>query len=132
MRSLILTAVLALVLGPGAVAQRPAGAGGYGLFAGITLTAEQQQRVDSIRAAHEPVREAMQASRQPGQGRDSARIAMRTAMQAEMQRAYRAVLTPEQQPVFDRNVERMGARPGPCGASQGGRGGRGGPGGPPK
>ncbi|HEX6104046.1 MAG TPA: hypothetical protein VFZ26_00595 [Gemmatimonadales bacterium] len=109
MRGMVLGAMVLAAWTSVASAQRPCGApqGGRGLFAGITLTETQQRQVDSIQAAHQPVREAMQASRKPGQGRDSAHIRVRTAMQEQMRQSYRAVLTPAQQEVFDSNAARM-------------------------
>jgi Spy/CpxP family protein refolding chaperone len=131
MRGLILGAVMLLAGAPGAQAQRPGGSGRQaGLFAGIILSETQQKQVDSIRTAHEPVREAMRASRQPGRGRDSAHVQLRTAMQEQMRQSYRAVLTPAQQAVFDSNLARMprggpgqgprrrGRGDAPCGAAR--------------
>lgn len=123
MRSLIFGAVMLVVWSPGAGAQQPCGGGSRaGLFAGIALSETQQKQVDSIRAAHEPVREAMRASRQPGRGHDSAHVQLRTAMQEQMGQSYRTVLTPSQQVVFDSNLARV--RPG--GQGQGPRRRRGG------
>lgn len=122
MRSTLVAAVLALAWAGAAEAQQPAGPiGGRGLFTGISLTADQQRRIDSIWAAHQPVRDAMRSTRQPGQGMDPGRIEQRAAMQTGMRNAYRAVLTPEQQQAFDHNVERMRQRQGPRrGAGAGG------------
>jgi Spy/CpxP family protein refolding chaperone len=129
MRGLIIVAVM-LTWASAAATQQPCAHGGQaGLFAGITLTDSQQRQVDSIRTAHQPIHEAMRASREPGRGHDSAHVQLRTAMQEQMRQSYRAVLTPEQQVVFDGNVTRMresgpGSRPhrrggpAPCGSAR--------------
>ena len=108
MRGLIIGAVMLTAWASAAAAQQPCGRGTQaGLFAGIILTEAQQKQVDSIRTAHQPVREAMRASREPGRGRDSAHAQLRTAMQEQMRQSYRAVLTPAQQVVFDSNAVRI-------------------------
>jgi Spy/CpxP family protein refolding chaperone len=108
MRGLILGAVILMAWAPSAKAQQLCGGGRQaGLFAGITLSETQQKQVDSVRAAHEPLREAMRASRQPGRGHDSAHVQLRTTMQEQVRQSYRAVLTPAQQVVFDSNLARM-------------------------
>jgi Spy/CpxP family protein refolding chaperone len=108
MRGLIFGMTMLVAWASGLQAQRPCGGGTQaGLFAGITLTETQQRQVDSIRQAHMPLHEAMRATRQPGQGHDSAHQQQRTAMQAQMRQSYRAVLTPAQQVVFDSNLARM-------------------------
>lgn len=124
----ILLLVLSVTASAAAQGRSPGPAAGRGMFADIVLTPEQERQVDSIRARHQEVRDAMRASRQPGTMPDSARIQMRTAMREQQRQAYRAILTPEQQKVFDRNVERMrqGDRPCPAGPGRGG-GRRGGP-----
>jgi hypothetical protein len=106
-RSLIFGAVMVAAWASGAAAQQPCGDPQAGLFAGITLSEAQQKQVDSIWAAHQSFREAMLASRQPGQGRDSVHVQLRTAMQEQMRQSYRAVLTSPQQVVFDGNVARV-------------------------
>jgi Spy/CpxP family protein refolding chaperone len=76
------------------------------LFQGITLTAQEQAKVDSIRASF---RSQMPAYT-PGTPPDSAtREKMRGVMDQE-NTAIRGVLTPEQQQVFDRNLAAMRAR----------------------
>ena len=100
----------------------PGGPGGPGrrdemLMRGITLSADQQQRIDSIRASY---RTQMDQLRQQGGGD---REAMRGQMRPLMERQpadIRAVLTPDQQTTFDQNVAEMRSR-----MQQGG--GRGGP-----
>jgi Spy/CpxP family protein refolding chaperone len=85
------------------------------LFNGITLTAQQQAKVDSIEAAYQP---QMRALFTPGQRPDSAARARMTELRNNENRDLRAVLTPDQQAVFDKNLANMptmGPRRGPPG-----------------
>ena len=90
----------------------PGGQGGQGqredmALRGITLTSDQQQRVDAIRANYRTQME--QARQQAG----SDRAAMRQAMQPMMEKQQaeiRNVLNTEQQAQYDRNVTEMRAR----------------------
>jgi protein CpxP len=76
------------------------------LFDGITLTAEQKAKVDSIQTA---ARAAQQSAMQGGGMRDpEARQRMMAQRQATMA-AIRAVLTAEQQTKFDANLASMPA-----------------------
>lgn len=76
------------------------------LFEGITLSAEQKTKVDSIQTA---AREAQQAAMQAGGMRNpEARQRMMAQRQATMA-AIRTVLSAEQQTVFDRNIANMPA-----------------------
>ena len=83
------------------------------MFEGITLTAAQKAQVDSIHARHRTEMQGLDPRNNPGD-----REKMRQIMQAHMAE-IRAVLTPDQQVVFDRNMqqmrehrgERMGAPP---------------------
>lgn len=83
------------------------------LFAGITLSAEQKTKIDSIQTA---ARTAQQAAMQGGGMQDpEARQRMMAQRQATMT-AIRGVLTTDQATVFDRNLASMpaargGARP---------------------
>jgi Spy/CpxP family protein refolding chaperone len=99
------------------------GGGGQGrggqmtaLMANITLTAEQQAKVDSIVAKYRAERPQM-----PGQDADSAtRAAARTKMMEYNQKQYdaiREVLTADQQKVFDENRKNL-----PTGRRGGGSG----------
>jgi hypothetical protein len=115
MHNLIFGAVMLAACASGAAAQQPCGDPQAGLLAGITLSETQQKRVDSIWTAHQSFRDAMLASRQPGQGRDSVHVQLRTAIQDQMRQSYRAVLTSPQQIIFDSNVARMPQ----CGPSHG-------------
>jgi protein CpxP len=96
----------------------PAGAGraDQALLRGITLNADQQQRVDSIRTRYRAQMDQMR--QQQGGDRDAARTQMRATMERQ-QAEIRAVLTPDQQTQFDQNVAEMrnrtqqgGGRPG--------------------
>lgn len=83
------------------------------VFNGITLTASQRAQVDSIHARHRAEMQGLDPRNNAGD-----REKMRQMMQAHMVE-IRAVLSPDQQVVFDRNVqqmrehrgERMGAPP---------------------
>lgn len=106
-----LGAALILAVAPMANAQAGGGMGGgrggarmmETLFKGIELTDVQKTQVDSIQAAYR----AKMPARTPGQAPDpSARAAMRETMQKETA-DLRQVLTPDQQKVFDKNVEEM-------------------------
>lgn len=92
------------------------------LFRGITLSAAQKQQVDSIRARH---REEMRALRDSSGGD---RQAMRGKMRDIMERhvaEVRAILTPDQQRVFDQNVAQMRQHMREHMRDSGGRGGHG-------
>lgn len=98
---------------------------GQGILTGITLNAEQQKKVDELWAKNEPQRqeqmEKMQKMRESGTRPDSATMAANRAARQAQVNQYRAILTPDQQKVFDENVAKMRER----------MGGPGGPGGPP-
>lgn len=86
----------------GSVAGRGRGGGRGGdqaLLRGITLSADQQQRVDAIRARY---RSQMDQTRQGGGDRTQMR-----SMMEQQQADIRAVLSPDQQAQFDRNVAEM-------------------------
>ena len=111
-RLAFLVAALAAAAAIPAVAQNPApgGPGGPGGFAqrrmqmllnGITLTAAQQARFDSIQAAFR----AQMPAFTPGQAPDPAAMQQRRALMSSQDSSLRTVLTPEQQQVWDRNLE---------------------------
>jgi Spy/CpxP family protein refolding chaperone len=85
----------------------PGGPGGMGnrrmqmMLTGITLTAPQQARVDSIVAAFR----AQMPAFTPGTPPDSAAMALRRTLSARQDSSVRTLLTPEQQAVWDRNAE---------------------------
>ena len=105
----LLTALLGLAA-TAAHAQTPM-RGGPGrrvelLFKDITLTPTQQAKVDSIQARYRSERPSFT----PGTPPDSAtREKIRALFQRERD-DLRAVLTPDQQKTFDRNVEEMRQR----------------------
>lgn len=102
---------LAVVASP-ALAQGPGGPGGgagrrmAALMNSITLTAPQQASVDSIVAS---IRAQMPAFT-PGQAPDSTAMQQRRTLTARQDSLVRAVLTPEQQAIFDRNLQQMPQR----------------------
>jgi Spy/CpxP family protein refolding chaperone len=71
------------------------------LLNGITLTAEQQAKFDSIQTAFR----AQMPAFTPGQAPDPAAMQQRREMMTRQDSTLRAVLTPEQQQVWDRNME---------------------------
>jgi Spy/CpxP family protein refolding chaperone len=92
--------------------QAAPGGGNFGerrmqmLFQGITLTAQEQAKVDSIRAAYRSQLPAYT----PGTPPDSATRAKMHEVMEQENAAIRAVLTPDQQQVFDRNLAAMRAQ----------------------
>ncbi|MDF1505450.1 hypothetical protein [Roseisolibacter sp. H3M3-2] len=111
-------AALALALaaaGAPLAAQPPGGGrGGAGamqamLFEGITLSAAQQTRVDSVRAAFRARAEADRPAA-PGERPDSATMAARRERMTAERSALRGLLTADQAATFDRNVEKMEER----------------------
>jgi len=105
-RPLLLAALLALTLSP-AHAQNPSGRGPGRrmqlLFRDITLTVEQQAKVDSIQAHYR----AQMPSFTPGSPPDSAtREKVRGLFRHEVD-DMRAVLRADQQKAFDKNLAEM-------------------------
>ena len=94
-----------------AAAQFPGGGGGGGfaerrmqrLLQGITLTADQKAKVDSITTKYR----AQMPPFTPGTPPDSATRAKMRALFGNQDEEIRAVLTPDQQKVLDRNVTEM-------------------------
>ena len=117
--TLVVAALLALAAVP-AVAQNPQGPpggrmGGPGGFAqrrmqmlltGITLTADQQAKIDSIQKNYQ----AKMPAFTPGQMPDSATRARRSELMRQQDMDIRAVLNTDQQAVWDKNVADMQAR----------------------
>jgi Spy/CpxP family protein refolding chaperone len=108
---IVALAGMVVLAAPAAFAQGGgAGQGGQGrgmqrLMQGITLTEKQQASVDSIQKVYRAQMPAMT----PGTPPDSAtRAKGREVMQKEYA-AVRTVLTPDQQKVFDKNMEDMRA-----------------------
>ncbi len=127
--ALVSTALLALTASV-ALAQNPSGppGGGMGgmrqggparrmqmLLNGITLTSQQQASIDSIQTAYQP---RIRALFSQGGAPDSASRARMTEVRSSEDRDIRAVLTPDQQKIFDKNLAElppMGGRRGPGG-----------------
>ena len=127
MKRLAMTlALAALVCGTASVAQAQQGGGGGGrqmgqrgnprqmmemLFKDITLTADQQAKIKALRAKYDPqmtkLREEMMAARQSGQQMSPESRQKMRALQMEQRDSLRAVLTAEQQAVFDKNLAAM-------------------------
>jgi len=108
-RSLIAALALLTVALPAAAQQRTAGPpqSGTGIFTGITLTADQQKKVDSLYASNQPMRDKMKAQMESGQKPDSAQMVAMRAYRDKAAASYRAVLTPDQQKIFDKNIADM-------------------------
>jgi Spy/CpxP family protein refolding chaperone len=100
---------------PQGQAQRGQGGGRMmaALFQGITLTADQQTKIDSITAKYMGVRQAAMQDQSPDQ--DARRAKMREIMRQQSDE-MKTVLTDDQKKVFDKNLEDMRAR-----MQQGGR-----------
>lgn len=113
-RLFILT--LALIIGAATAAEAQQRGGNRGmnpaamLMQNIELTAEQKARTDSITAKYTATLQASRERMQPGTPPDSATRAEMQKMRATLQADLRAVLTTEQQAVFDKNVEAMAQR----------------------
>ena len=87
----------------------PGGRGDEMLLRGITLSSDQQQRVDAIRSRYRAQMEQMR--QQSGGDRTAMRDQMRSTMEKQMAE-IRAVLTDDQQRQFDQNVAEMRSRRG--------------------
>ena len=74
------------------------------LFNGITLTADQQTQVQAIRERHRSEMQALNPRENPDD-----RAKMQQNMQTQLAE-IRAVLTPDQQTQFDKNVAEMRSR----------------------
>lgn len=100
---------LGLVFAPALSAQNPGGGQGRGggmatrALQGITLTAAQQAQVDTIVTA---ARAMMPARTQGVPMSDADRAAAMNIMQGSM-KDIRAILTPDQQKTFDKNLADM-------------------------
>lgn len=117
MRKLQVVVVAALLVGGSAVVsaqdpqpqgQRQGGGRGMGmLMQGITLTTEQQAKVDSINAKYMTERRAIMQDESLDQ---DARRAKGRELMGKQRDEIKALLTDEQKKVFDKNVEDMQAR----------------------
>lgn len=121
MKKLQMFAVAALLAGSASIAAaqdpqpQPQGQGrGMGvnrgmamMMQGITLSAEQQVKVDSITARTQAQRQAMMADQSlEGPARRTKMMEIMTKQQEEI----KAILTPEQKTVFEKNLAEMQAR----------------------
>jgi len=92
--------------GPGG----PGGGPGRGigrLLTGITLTEAQQTKFNEIQTKYQP---QMAAAREAAAGDRAAMFKGMQAINDKMYPELRAVLTPEQQAIFDKNIEERKAR----------------------
>ena len=111
----LLGATALALLASSAPAQRPAGRGperrAQLLFKGITLTPEQQAKVDSIQSSY---REQMPSFTRESPPDSATREKVRALFRHEVE-DVRAVLTADQRKVFDMNLAEMrkGRRGGP-------------------
>ncbi len=107
MRRLVTLCIGLMFVATLAVAQAPGG--GFAgrrmerLLHGITLTAEQQVKVDSITARYR----AQMPPFTPGAQPDSATRAKMRTLFGNQDEEIRALLTPDQQKVWDQNVTAM-------------------------
>ena len=112
LRLAVLTSALVLLGSSVALAQGAPGPGGFAarrmqrLLTGITLTPEQQTKVDSITARYA----AQMPAFTPGQMPDSATRAKMRDVNQKQDGEIRALLTADQQKVWDANVEAMRSR----------------------
>ena len=108
LRTAFVAFLLAVLAVPASQAQdRGPGGGGERriqmMFKGITLTPVQKTSVDSIIAEYRRQAGPMTPDARP----DSTARANRRAMMQKQNADIRALLTREQQPIFDRNLEEM-------------------------
>lgn len=85
----------------------PGGRGEEMLLRGVTLSSDQQQHIESIRARYRAQTEQMR--QQSGGDRAAMRDQMRSTMERQIAE-IRAVLTEDQQRQFDQNVAEVRAR----------------------
>ncbi len=76
------------------------------MFEGITLTADQQVKIDTVMAQTARKQAEMRAEMQGG-GDRMAMMEKTRELQTEQIKSIKAVLTNDQQPVFDKNMEAM-------------------------
>lgn len=106
-RAALVAFLLALMAVPAAHAQERGQQGGERrmqmMFKDITLTAAQRTKVDSVMTHYRGEMGPMAQGQRP----DSAAMARRRTLMQKQTADIRALLTREQQPVFDRNMEEM-------------------------
>jgi hypothetical protein len=76
------------------------------MFEGITLTADQQVKVDSIQAKYRAERQKLMPNGMAGGPPDDATRAKMMEMMDKQSAEIRAALTADQQKIFDANVEK--------------------------
>ena len=118
-----------VVVASASVAQAQGGGGGGGgnmqermaaqramVFEGITLAADQKSKIDSIQASTMKARQELRAGMQQGTPPSPEMREKQQALQADEQKAVKAVLTKEQNEQYDKNMaamrEKMGRRGG--------------------
>lgn len=116
---------LALALGcVSTVAQAQGGGGGGGggrggmsmedrkakMFEGITLTADQKTKIDTIMAQTAKKNAELRASMQAGSPPPADMREKMMGIRADETKSIKAVLTADQQPIFDKNMEGMAPR----------------------
>lgn len=118
LRTALLVAVLSLGVTTVSAAQepqaQPQGRGGRGmnmqaLLTGITLTADQQVKVDSIVKKYQAERETLRAEAQAGGDRQAMMTKMRELMTKQTDEVQ-AVLTDEQKKTFQKNLDEVRSR----------------------
>lgn len=77
------------------------------LFEGITLSADQQTRIDAIHAKHKAAHASTSATASPNGSASATHRAGRTAMMEQHYAEIRTVLDADQQKAFDANVQEM-------------------------
>ncbi len=112
----ILVAAASLAIAVPAYAQGGGGGGGRmrmsaeerkaKMFEGITLTADQSVKIDTIMAQSAKKQQEIMASMQSG-GDRMQMMEKNRENQAEQAKAIKAVLTADQQPIFEKNMEAM-------------------------
>ena len=80
------------------------------LLQDVTLTADQQAKVDTMTAKFDAELTAFREKMQAGGGMTADSRAEMMKMRTTLQTSLRAILTTEQQAVFDRNVATMAQR----------------------
>ena len=125
MKTTLRVIAAALVVASASVAQAQGGGGGGGgggnnaermaqqramMLEGITLDAAQKTKVDSIQAASQKARMDLNAGAAQGAPPSPEMREKRMAIQAEEQKAIKAVLTKEQNEVYDKNMAAMRER----------------------
>jgi Spy/CpxP family protein refolding chaperone len=100
-------------------AKQGQGRGDWGarLMQGITLTADQQAAVKTIREDTQKQMQALPQEERRAKGRE---------IMQESNKKVRDVLTPEQQKIYDENLEKMPQRGGKGAGKGGDKGGKGG------